>query len=159
MKNENIFNLIKTDHRKVGELFTRIERTTEKSTQTRERLYNALRTELTHHAEAEEKALYPSLRVTERTLEIGYEGTEEHSLIKFLLSKLDATPTEAHEFIARITTLREIVEHHVKEEEMEMFPKMKKAFTKEELDYIANAFVKAKASLKGKVIDLVQKAA
>lgn len=147
-KKRDIFSLIKADHRKVDGLFAKLEKTTERAANTRKKWYAELRRELTLHTEAEEKALYPSLKENEKTEEIGFESVEEHDIVKFLLGKLDDTPCDAKEWTAQITALQEAVEHHVEEEEDEMFPKMRKAFSKEELEEFAQGFEAIKAQAK-----------
>ena len=147
-KKRELFSLIKADHRKVEGIFAKIEKTSEKAVNTREKLYDELQFELRVHSEAEEKAIYPSLKDEEETEEIGYESVEEHGIVKFLLGKLDETPCDSKEWTAQITALKEAVEHHVEEEEDEMFSKMKKAFNKEELEEFAQRFSEVKATAK-----------
>lgn len=143
----DIFSLIKADHRKVEDLFAKLEDTTERAVQKREKIYADLRMELTVHAEAEQSAIYPDLKEQEETEEIGYESVEEHAIVKFLLGKLDRTACDSKEWTAQITALKEVVEHHVEEEEKEMFKQMKQAFSDDELQEFAVEFVMAKEKL------------
>lgn len=147
-KSHELFSLIKADHHKVDSLFAKLEKTTERASKTRTELYAELRHELTVHAQAEEKAFYPDLKACETTEDIGFESVEEHGLMKFLLQKLDKTSVESKEWSAQITALKEVVEHHVEEEEEQMFPKMKKAFSTEELDEFASRFKAVKGETK-----------
>ncbi len=144
-KKQDIFSLIKADHRKVESIFSKLDKTTEKAVQTRRQLYTELREELMLHTEAEERALYPFLKQNEKTEDLGFESIEEHALVKYLLQKLDNTSCDSKEWTAQITALKEIIEHHVEEEETEMFPKMKKAFSSEELTFFAQGFQQIKA--------------
>lgn len=144
-KNHTIFDLIEADHRKVESLFAKLEKTTERGAKTREKLYSELRQEITLHSEAEEKAIYPLLKEKEKTEEIAFESIEEHSIVKFLIQKLDKTSCDAKEWTAQITALKEVIEHHVEEEEEEdMFKKMKSTFSSEELSEMAMGFQKIK---------------
>ncbi len=144
LKSDEIFSLIKADHHKVEGLFSKIEKTGERAAKRRDNLYSDLRNDLNLHMEAEEKAVYPLLKRNEATQSIGYEGVEEHEIVKFLLQKLDGTSSDSKEWIAQITALKEVIQHHVKEEENEMFKKMKRAFTDEELQIMAQDFQREK---------------
>lgn len=148
-KRQDIFSLIKADHRKVEALFAKIEKTTERASNARERLYAELRGEITAHSDAEEKALYPLLKEHDETEDISFESIEEHSVVKFLIGKLDDTECASQEWTAQITVLKEVIEHHVEEEEEEMFKKMRKALSAEELDAAAEGFLEVKSSIKG----------
>lgn len=141
---KDIFSLIKADHRKVESLFAKLEDTTERAVQTRERIFAELKMEINAHAEAEEQAIYPELKEEEKTEEIAFESVEEHSIVKFLLKKLDQTPCDAKEWTAQITALKEVIEHHVEEEEEEMFKKMRAAYSEDELEEFATSFLTVK---------------
>jgi hemerythrin-like domain-containing protein len=145
---EDIFSLLKADHRKVESIFAKLESTTERATATRQKLFEQLRNELAVHTEGEEKGIYPALKENPVTKELGFESVEEHAIVKFLLSKLNEGDPASPEFTAQITALKEAVEHHVEEEETELFPKMKKAFSKEELQDFANRFQEVKMMAK-----------
>lgn len=146
-KKKDIFSLLKADHRKVEGIFAKLEKTTQRAVGRREKLYGELRMELSAHAEAEEKAVYPILKQEEKTEDIAFESVEEHSIVKFLFSKLDDTPCDSQEWTAQITALKEVVEHHVEEEESDMFKKMRAAFAKEDLEMMAVGFSRAKAAI------------
>jgi len=143
-KNEMIFSLIKADHKEVAELFSRIEKTTERAAKTRQRLYAKLRDSITRHSDAEENAVYPRLKAKPVTQEIAFESVEEHDVVKFLLRKLDATPYDSQEWTAQICVLQEAIQKHVEEEEEVMFKLMKRAFPQEELQMMAADFEQAK---------------
>lgn len=156
MKNEStLFTQIKKDHRTVEHLFSQIEKTTERAAKTREKLYAKLREEITRHSQAEEKAIYPKLKEKEGTKDIGLEGIEEHGVVKHLLHKLDTTSVEKDEWMALVTVLKEVIEHHVEEEESEMFKKMRKAFSSEELMEMSRAFQDSKKTALESIKDLV----
>ena len=144
VKTPKLFSLIKADHRKFEELFAKVQKTTDRGLKTREKLYADLRSEIKNHSDAEEKAVYPRLKEHPETEEMGYQNVEDHAVVKSLLSKLDSTPCESKEWIARINVLDEAIRHHVEEEEGTMFKKMQKVFSEEELGKIEIDFQKAK---------------
>lgn len=130
----NAFELLKQDHRKVEEIFSQLETTTERGVKTREELFTKLKQELDIHAHIEETILYPVLKQQAETREITFEGYEEHAVVKDLLRELEATPVDTEEWTAKLKVLQENVEHHVKEEEGEMFKDAEKALGKDEIN-------------------------
>ena len=142
------FTLLKTDHKTVAGLMDKIEKTTERAVKTREELFTQLKSELDIHAEIEEKILYPVLEKADETHDISLEAYEEHRIVKQLLSELDSEPKDAEEWTAKFTVLKENVEHHVEEEEGEMFKKARKVLSEEEIEELGARLEEAKG--KGK---------
>lgn len=130
----DIFELLKQDHEKVDGIFKQLEPTTERAEKTRGELFARLKTELDLHAYLEETILYPALKEVEETREIALEGVEEHRVVKRLLGELDAMPVTSEQWTAKLTVLKENVEHHVEEEEGEMFKQARAALTREQID-------------------------
>jgi hemerythrin superfamily protein len=123
-------NLLKTDHRNVDKLFEQLE----KGNGNREQLFNELATELTVHAEIEERLFYPAVKDAEPTRDLVLESYEEHKQMKMVLSDLSSADKETPEWKAGLKVLMEDVQHHVDEEEEELFPKVSKLLSKQELD-------------------------
>ena len=124
-------SLLKNDHRKVEKLFSNIE----KGNGNREELFKELATELTVHTEIEEKLFYPAAKDADPTRDLVLESYEEHKQVKMVLSDLEETDKKTEEWLAGLKVLMEDVQHHVKEEENELFPKVKdKVLSKEQLD-------------------------
>ena len=142
------FTLLKTDHKTVAGIMDKIEATTERALKGREELFTQLKTELDIHAEIEEKILYPVLEKAEETHDISLEAYEEHRLVKQLLTELEAEPKDAEEWTAKFTVLKENVEHHVEEEEGEMFKKARKVLSQEEIDELGARLEEAKGKQK-----------
>jgi len=130
----NAFTLLKADHKKVAGLLEKIDSTTERGVKTREDLFTQLKTELDVHAHIEETILYPALQEIEVTHDITLEAFEEHRLVKQLLGELEKMDKGDETWTARFTVLKENVEHHVEEEEGEMFPKARKALSDEQAE-------------------------
>ena len=142
------FTLLKTDHKTVAGIMDKIEETTERAVKGREELFTQLKTELDIHAEIEEKILYPVLEKAEETHDISLEAYEEHRIVKQLLSELEAEPKDAEEWTAKFTVLKENVEHHVEEEEGEMFKKARRVLSQEEIDELGARLEEAKGKQK-----------
>ena len=130
----NVFDILKEDHKKVAGIFEKLEPTTERAVKTREELFARLKTELDVHARVEEKALYPVLEQIEKTHDITLEAIEEHRVVKHLLAELDNMAKDNEQWIAKLTVLKENVEHHVEEEESDMFKKAQSALSKEQIE-------------------------
>ena len=129
------FELLKNDHAKVSSLFDKIEPATDATT--RQQLFAQLKQELDIHAHVEETILYPALKAAAETRDITEEAYEEHQEVKDLLAELEATPADSEEWSDMITELRENVEHHVEEEEGEMFMKAREVLSEQQLNEIA----------------------
>jgi hemerythrin superfamily protein len=151
----DIFSLIKKDHRTVEQLFKKMESTTSRSSRVREKLFDDLQSELTRHSEAEEQLIYPVLRDHRQTKEMGFEATEEQAVMKELLKKVAAIRPNEDRWAAVVSVLKENTLHHAKEEEREMFPQMKKVFSKQELKELGPRFVEAKEGFLSHVRKLV----
>ena len=125
------FNLLKADHRKVEELFKRLEQESGKRKLT---VFEQIRTELELHTHIEEKIFYPALEKPEETHDLTLEAYEEHDVVKKLLKSLSRARTANDEWEAQAKVLQENVEHHVEEEENELFQKASSVLSEEELE-------------------------
>jgi iron-sulfur cluster repair protein YtfE (RIC family) len=139
-----VFELLKADHEKVAGIMEKIDETTERGLKTREELFSQLKSELDLHAQLEEQIFYPALEEADETREITLEAYEEHNLVKQLLAELEAEPKDDEQWTAKFTVLKENVEHHVEEEEGEMFKKARKVLGKERAEEIGNRIQEAK---------------
>ncbi|HEU4930488.1 MAG TPA: hemerythrin domain-containing protein [Pyrinomonadaceae bacterium] len=140
----DVFALLKADHEKVAEMMEKIEDTTERAVKARTETFTKLKTELDLHAMIEEKVFYPVLEEADETRDITLEAYEEHRLVKQLLTELESEPNDTEEWTAKFTVLKENVEHHVEEEEDEMFPKARKALSKEQIESLGEKVEQAK---------------
>jgi hypothetical protein len=125
------FNLLKADHRKVEELFKRLEQESGKRKLT---VFEQIKTELELHTHIEEKIFYPALEQPEETHDLTLEAYEEHAVVKKLLKSLSRARTADEEWEAQAKVLQENVEHHVEEEENELFKKASSALSEEEIE-------------------------
>jgi hemerythrin-like domain-containing protein len=129
----NAIDLLKKQHREVEELFEEFETASEGAKKTRERVCREISDQLAVHAEIEEKIFYPEAK-QENTEELLRESVEEHLAVKRLLADIIEDGVDHENFQARMKVLKEQVEHHVEEEEKELFPKVRKSCSKEELE-------------------------
>ena len=143
----NAFQLLKEDHKKVDGLFKQLEPTTERAEKTRTELFARLKDELDVHARVEETIFYPAIKQEAETREIVLEGFEEHHVVKMLLKELEALPVDTEQWTAKLKVLQENVEHHVEEEEGEMFQKARQVLTEEQINRLGERMEEEKKRL------------
>ena len=124
------FELLKHDHETVSKLFKRIEAASGRVKLIR---FRKLKTELELHTHIEEKIFYPALKNPEESRDITLEAYEEHKVVKDLLSQLDGARA-SDQWDGKFTVLKENVEHHVEEEEGELFSKAREVLSAEKLE-------------------------
>lgn len=150
-----IYELLRRDHRHVDHLFKRIEKALDREDLSEvPELFDELKTELTAHSKAEQEVFYQPIKVLARTeegKEYTWEGDEEHHVIRLLLNELSRLPFRSQEWAAKIKVLCEVVEHHVQEEESEIFNEGKKIFSDEEAEKIAESMESLKEIYKTQV--------
>jgi hypothetical protein len=117
---QNPVDIIKQDHRKVEALFEQFE----SSEDNKQKLEIAKQVcmELTVHAQYEEELVYPLLM--EEDEDTGEEAELEHELIKFMISQIDGSTARDKTLGPKMKVLKELVEHHVEEEEDEALPEL-----------------------------------
>ncbi|MDQ6847537.1 MAG: hemerythrin domain-containing protein [Candidatus Dormibacteraeota bacterium] len=126
--------LLREDHRAVKKLFKEFSATGDRAHAQRRRLADRIITELSVHAGIEENVLYPRARATAPKLKDDVlEALEEHHLAKMTLAELQKMPASDERFAAKMQVLIESVNHHMEEEESQLFPKLRKAFSRDDL--------------------------
>lgn len=143
----NAFELLKEDHRKVEKIFEELEPTTERALKTREELFRKLQIELEIHTQIEETILYPVLKKESETRDITFEGYEEHTVAKRLLEEMAITEVTSEVWTAKLKVLKESIEHHVQEEETEMFEEAQKTLSKEQIEDLGARLAEKKKQL------------
>lgn len=121
--------LLKADHAEVRKLFKQYDKLAESegSDAERQALAEQLCAKLTVHAQVEEELVYPAARGVLDEADLVDEATVEHASAKDLIAQIRAMQPGDDLYDAKVKVLGEYVEHHLKEEEGEMFPKLKKA--------------------------------
>jgi iron-sulfur cluster repair protein YtfE (RIC family) len=140
----DLYQLLKQDHQKAKRLFEQLSDTSDRAVKSRERLFTQLKQELELHTEVEEQHFYPALRDQEETRDLVEEALEEHSAVKEMLEELDSADKEDDGWVEQLAELQENVEHHIQEEETQLFPRAQKVLKKEAADKIAAAIEKEK---------------
>ena len=116
-----IFDVIKQDHEKARYLFDRMEKSGKKEISSLQKLFAELEEELQVHMEGEERFLYSALEQNKEAREKVLESYEEHQVAKTMLSTFKGLAADDERWLAKLSVLNEIVEHHMQEEEREVF--------------------------------------
>ncbi|MHB0971055.1 MAG: hemerythrin domain-containing protein [Thermoanaerobaculia bacterium] len=136
MPQKDAISFLKEDHKKVKELLTKLEETTERGAKTREKLLREIETEVKVHTQIEEEIFYPAYHEAAKKKEdtkLFFEAAEEHHVVDLVLPEIRDTDPASEEFGAKAKVLKELIEHHADEEEKQMFPKARKLLGTEEL--------------------------
>lgn len=125
------FDILKLEHRAVDELFEQLLKTDESETKKRAALLTAIKVGLTKHGLQEESVVYPALR------EAGIEADTkelyaEHADIKTYLHELEQRPKDDPQWVERVRAFHTLIQHHVKEEEEEIYPRFKEGLSDEQ---------------------------
>lgn len=147
----NAIDLLKADHEKVKGILSQLSESTERATKKRVELLDKLELEITIHTQLEEQILYPAFKEAggKEQDEMYYEAKEEHRTVDSLvLPDLKGTDPSTPEFAGRVKVVKELLEHHIEEEETEMFPQAQKLLGKAKLEELGGEMEAMKASLK-----------
>lgn len=143
----DVLSFLKREHDHVSKLLEKVAETSDGAAKTREKLFDQIKTELTIHAQIEEKHLYPRLKKEHELKDLEKHAEREHAKVKTMLAEIAQLPVDGAEFVKKIEALTRSVEDHVQEEEEEMLPKAEKLLGKEESDRIAKLLQEEKQKL------------
>jgi hemerythrin-like domain-containing protein len=138
--------MLKADHDKVKKLLSELESTTERGVKTREELFATIKGELTIHETIEEEIFYPALKEHPKAKELVLEAYEEHHVVDNVMAELEGLDVGDETWGAKATVMKENVEHHIEEEETEMFKQARQVFNSQELDALGTRMAERKAS-------------
>lgn len=125
--------LLEQEHRRFETLLARGEATTEAARKSRRRLLDTLTAELTAHEFKEETVLYPALQTHAWARDVVLEGFQEHHVADVLVRELHEVATDDEVWGAKFKVLKESLEHHIEEEESDMFRVARGIFSREQL--------------------------
>ncbi|EJM42573.1 regulator of cell morphogenesis and NO signaling [Pseudomonas sp. GM33] len=147
----NAIDLLKADHQTVKAILAQLSESTDKAIKKRTDLLDKLEMEISIHTKLEEEILYPAFKAagTKEQDVMYFEAKEEHRTVDSLvLPDLKQTDPGTPEFAGRVKVVKELLEHHIEEEETEMFPQAKKLLGKSRLDDLGEQMEAMKASCK-----------
>jgi hemerythrin-like domain-containing protein len=123
----NAIQLLEEDHAYVKKAFKTFEKMDHSDTAAMQKLVKLVCQALKAHAELEERLFYPAVRKAIKDKDLMNEALVEHASAKTLIRQLERMKPRDPMYAATFTVLGEYVQHHVKEEEGEMFPKVRRA--------------------------------
>jgi hemerythrin superfamily protein len=144
--------LLKEDHDRVKKMLAEGESTTERGEKTREELFARLKSDLEIHERMEEEVLYPALKSHPKARDLALEGYEEHHVVDTILAELEQTPPSDEQWGAKFKVAKENLEHHIEEEETQMFPKARNAFSEDELEQMGQRMAEIRQLAKQVVV-------
>lgn len=139
--------LLKEDHEKVKALFGEVEGLGDRASTQRKDLFQQIDRELTLHSKIEETLFYPEFRKRAENSderEEVLEAYEEHGVVKTMIGELEDLDPKDETYKPKLNVLKDLVEHHVKEEEGPLFRMAREIFEPEELDAIGERIMQAK---------------
>jgi hypothetical protein len=137
-------SLLKADHDKVKKMLTEGEETTERAEKTRTELFDKLKGEMMIHERIEEEIFYPALKSHPKAKDLVLEGYEEHHVVDEIMGELEATDVTDETWSAKFKVMKENIEHHIEEEEGEMFKQARSVFDTDELESLGARMMELK---------------
>jgi hemerythrin superfamily protein len=137
------------DHEEVKKLFTQFEKSRDEAKQ--HQLAQQVCLELTVHTQLEEQSFYPEARTVPEMEDMIMESLEEHRQAKELVAKIQQLDMGDEHLEPDMKVLKEDIEHHVQEEEKEMFPALRKAWDKARREEMGELLMRQKQALKAQM--------
>jgi hemerythrin-like domain-containing protein len=130
--------LLKDDHDRVKKMLNDLDETTERADKTRTEGLAKLKQDLTIHEAIEEEIFYPAMKEHAEAKDIVLEAYEEHDVVNIIMREIEQTPTDDETWKAKFTVMKENLEHHIEEEEGEMFDKAREIFDTDQLESLGD---------------------
>lgn len=148
MAQHKLLKHLHDEHQEVKSILKKLVKASESD---RQQWLNQLRENLIPHMEAEEKHIYPALqRQGGEVKEDALEGIEEHKAAQHVLKQLIGVGPSDETFKAKAQVLMEMIQHHIQEEESEIFDDIEDSFSSQELDNMFSKFEQEEQSQKKK---------
>jgi len=153
MSKQDAIALLKIDHATLKKLFEKEGKLTKKDGEKKASLFNQIKAALEVHAAIEEEIFYPAVKKarSEHVKDEVREAYEEHKQIKSLLAQVSSITSADEAYDMKIKVLKEDVEHHVEEEEREMFPDAKRLLGETRLVEMGSQLAARKQELENKL--------
>ncbi len=145
----NAIELLEDDHQRVKKVLEQGEDTSERAVKTRTELFQKLKAEMEVHEAIEEEIFYPALKDHPKAKEVVLEGYEEHHVVDRIMGELEGTSVEDERWAAKFAVVKENIEHHIEEEEGEMFKAARSILSNEELEELGEKMTARKQELQG----------
>lgn len=144
----NVLEFLKQDHQQAMNIMNQIETANTGGQQARTDLFNQLKSALTLHTRMEEQIFYPELENHQETRDLIREAYSEHQEVDELLAEISSLSPTSGDFNNKIAELRDSVEHHVNEEENQMFPKVQQILGQDQLNEMGRRMMEMKQGMR-----------
>ncbi|MGJ3230572.1 MAG: hemerythrin domain-containing protein [Oceanicaulis sp.] len=136
----DIYKEIKADHDHARDLMGRIMDTSNQASKQRAELFEEFKLDMWSHNKIEEALLYQPLREAKETRGEAMEALNEHHVAGGLIEELDAMPKDSDAWIGKFSALKDMIEHHMQEEENEVFPDAKNVIKEDRAEELGDKF-------------------
>jgi len=130
----DLFSLLKQDHRKMMNLFSRLIDQEEMSAE----IFSQIQQGLDRHMKSEEEFFYPALEREDESHDLTLEAEEEHHVSKVVMGEVSGMSMSDDHWLPKVKVLRELVDHHIHEEEEELFSKAQDVLSQDQIRDIYN---------------------
>lgn len=144
---DDIVDIIVEDHKPLKKLIKILKNSDEKSLDERLKAFDEFAELLTVHAAAEDQILYRHMKESEDLRKDAFEGDVEHALAAQIISDCNSSKDDDDMWSAKTKVLAEIVEHHVQEEEEQLFPDLKKFTSTDERAALGRDYLELKGNI------------
>jgi len=145
--------LLKQDHDKVKQMMSELEHTGDEQREKREEIFAQLKRELTIHEILEEEIIYPTFEKQTKLKEVVLEGYQEHHVVDLVLGEMMGIDADDENWSAKLSVAKENVEHHIEEEEGQMFKIARGIFDEQQLAKMGNLLASRKQELEAESDD------
>jgi hemerythrin-like domain-containing protein len=151
MAHENFLNMLHEEHLEVMDMLNQLKKMPDSDMAGRNEMFNRLKSALVPHMKAEEKAFYPVLRKNKESKEDAMEGMEEHHIAELSMMELDKMSKDEEFWAPKLSVFRELINHHVKEEESKIFKDARDYLSEDQMQEISQNFEDEKETAKSKI--------
>lgn len=141
----SIYQRLKDDHRDVKHFLKELDEKSARASKSKSALFDELKQMVTAHARAEEKVFYDTLKSSKTAHNLALEGYEEHHVVDALLQEMSQLSSGDDQWQAKLSVVTENLEHHIKEEEEEIFPNARKILSDKQAEELGEAFTAEKS--------------
>lgn len=143
-----LFDRLQNEHTEVKRILTKILQSPVSS---RNNLFNELKINLIPHIEAEEKTFYPILAQKQESHQASLEALEEHRVAKILFNELQNDRSDSDNWLAKCKVFKDLLEHHIEEEESEIFKLTRKVLSEQDIAQVYKEFLSEQNYFKGRL--------
>lgn len=141
----SIYDELRQDHRRVKDSLSKLSAMSPRAAKSRERAFEELKALVTAHSRAEEKVFYETLKGEKTTKDLALEGREEHHVVDVIMREMSRLSPRDDQWTAKLSVLKENLEHHIDEEEKEIFAKARSVLDGQAAERLGEQFTREKS--------------